>query len=92
MKNRIRPKKLSELGQASIAGASTIVGVGGIGSAKVTLNSGEFNGPVLACVIYYDENDEKYRQAFLYRRGTGPPQYIPLDPWEPPPRYIDVCL
>ena len=90
--DRTRPHKLGELGQASIAATSTIIGANYLGSAKVTLNSGELSGPFLACVVYYDENDEIYRQAFLYRRGTGGPENIPLDAWAPPPKYSDVCL
>jgi hypothetical protein len=80
-------------GEVLIAGVGSVIAVDRAGGAKIRLhNTEETHGAAfLSCIIYYDENGEKYRQGFRYRRGDVEPKYIKLEVLTTL-KYVDVCL
>ena len=61
-------KAKQEIGEATVeAAAHVLPGAGGL--AKITL-TGQIPDLLLACVSYYDENNNLYQQAFLLNLGA----------------------
>jgi hypothetical protein len=71
-----------KLGQSEISPANsstTLTPTFGYGSARISVNMQKFLGLFLACVEYYDEESNPYKQNFLIRLGTKE-WYPPLPP------------
>jgi len=81
-----------KVGESAISGINKEVIAADYGAAaKFALNNiDETVGMSLACVIYYDESGDKYRQAFRYRRGSVQPKSITLEVLSSP-KYSDMC-
>jgi hypothetical protein len=83
-------KRLAELGKGKITGAGTNVMPGYGGGAKIPFDSEQLGDALLACAIYFGDDNEKYSQAFLYHQEPVENNAIHLSELTPP-RYNAVC-
>jgi hypothetical protein len=78
-----------ELGKADIIGAGTNVLPNYNGQAEIEV-SGELPDLFLACTVYYDDDNQVLKKAFLFRIGTTRNNEVPLNEIETPD-YNQVC-
>ena len=84
-------KRQAELGKSKITGAGTNVMPRFNGGAKIAFVIEPLAGELLACVIYFGDDNKRYSQAFLYHLEPVQNNAINLSELTPPPRYDAVC-
>jgi hypothetical protein len=85
--NEVRTSR-RELAEGPIVGAGTNVIAGYNGHADLQFE-GELPDLFLACVTYYDDDNNLLRKPFLFRLGTIKSNEAPLDELQPPD--ADAC-
>jgi hypothetical protein len=84
-------KRQTELGKGKITGAGPNVMPRYNGGAKIAFDTEQLGNELLACVIYFSDDNKRYPQAFLYHLEPVQNNAIELSELTPPPRYDAVC-
>jgi hypothetical protein len=83
-------KRQTELGNGKIIGAGANVMPQYNGEAKIAFDTDKLRDGLLACVMYFGDNNKKYVQAFLYHLEPVQNNAIRLSELIPP-KYNAVC-
>ena len=84
-------KRQTESGKGKITGAGPNVMPRYNGGAKIAFDTEQLGNELLACVIYFSDDNKRYPQAFLYHLEPVQNHAIELSELTPPPRYDAVC-
>ena len=86
-------KRQSELGKGDLIGAGgPNVMPGYNGSAKIDFDAKQLGDRLLACVIFFDDQQKTYPRAFLYHQDPVQNNAVHLSELPPPrPKYNAVC-